>query len=287
MAENRRIIALDVGGSSIKSGVVDMTSLDVSSFDIIPIDSKGTAEEIVGTLVDVIQRHMNETPQAQGIGIGFPGPADYANGISLIEGVDKYEAIYGLNVHDAIKEKLSSPLPIRFRNDAEAAIAGEGVYGVGRGYSRLIGLTLGTGTGSAFLIDGVPQTGGKGVPENGWVYPILFEGEMADDVFSTRGLLKRLNDADVDVVTVADAVKQANKNEVIRQVLAKFGHDLGQFLHPLVTDFEADVVILQGGIAQGFDYFGDDVKKHLTIPVYVGKLERDAALLGAANLFGS
>lgn len=285
MAENRKIIALDVGGSSIKSGVVDMTSLDVSDFDITPIDSHGTAEEIIGTLANVVQQHLNNAPSAQGIGLGFPGPADYENGIAYIAGVEKYEAIYGMNVHDALKAKLSTQLPIRFRNDAEAAIVGEGVYGVGKGYSRLIGLTLGTGCGSAFLVDGIPQLGGKGVPENGWVYQIVYEGDIADDIFSTRGLLKRLHDADLDVETVAEGVMQADENPTVRAVLAKFGDDLGKFLEPLAHEFNADVVVLQGGIAQGFDYFGDDVKKHLTTPVFVGKLERDAALFGAGNLF--
>ncbi len=285
MVENRLIIALDVGGSSIKSGVVDLKSLEVTGFDITTIDSHGTADEIIATLCGVIEHHYKSVRHVSGIGIGFPGPCDYEAGISYIDGVDKYEAIYGLNVHDAIQAKLSFDVPIRFRNDAEAAIVGEAVYGVGKHYSRVIGLTLGTGTGSAFLIDGIAQISGQGVPDNGWVYPILFDGEPADDVFSTRGLLKQLHTASLDVQTVAEAVSQADENIIVQGVLAKFGSDLGQFVQPLAHGFLADVLILQGGIAQGFDYFGDDLMQQLTIPVHVGELERDAALLGAANLF--
>jgi len=285
MAENRHIIALDVGGSSVKSGVVEVAAMVVSDFDIAPIDSQGSADEIIGTLATVVTDHLEVFPNAIGIGIGFPGPTDYEAGIIYIQGVEKYESIYGMNVHDALKVKLDRDIRIRFRNDAEASIVGEGVYGVGKGYSRLIGLTLGTGCGSAFLIDGVPQTAGKGVPDNGWVYPIRFDGEQADDVFSTRGLLKRLHDADIQTGSVADAVQQADETEVIRDVLRQFGDDLGQFIKPIADEFEADLLVLQGGIAQGFDYFGEDVKKHLAIPVHVGKLERDAPLLGVANMF--
>ncbi|MEZ4637552.1 MAG: ROK family protein [Caldilineaceae bacterium] len=93
-------------------------------------------------------------------------------------------------------------LNVRFRNDAEAAIVGEARFGAGRGLHRLIGLTLGTGSGSAFLIGGVPQIGGPGVPPNGWIYPLLFEGTQADDVFSIRGLLGRCHAAEIAVDSV-------------------------------------------------------------------------------------
>lgn len=286
MAENKFIIALDVGGSSVKSGIVDLTSHSITGFTTTSIDSRGSADAILKTLSAIIQHHWDTTPQIKGIGFGFPGPFDYKMGISWIAGVEKYEAIYGMNIHNALNTMLPDiTVPLRFRNDAEAAIVGEGVYGVGKEYSRIIGLTLGTGCGSAFLVEGIPQTQGKGVPDNGWVYQIIYKGEPVDEIFSTRGLLKRLASAWVDIDSVFDAVQQATSSSKIRAVLESFGDDLAQFLKPLVTDFEANAVILQGGIAQGFPYFEDAMKAHLSIPVLKGELEQDAALLGIANLF--
>lgn len=288
MAANKSVIALDIGGSSVKSGVVDLVSLVVTGFDIMPIDSHGSADEIIGTLSRIIEKHYTDEIDFVGVGVGMPGPADYDAGISYIKGTAKYEAIYGLNVKAAIQKKLSDiNLPMHFRNDAEAAIVGEGVYGVGKGYSRIIGLTLGTGCGSAFLVDGVRQSSGAGVPENGWVYPILFDDEQADDVFSTRGLLKRLHDASINVETVAKAVKQAADNSKIRVIFHQFGHDLALFLQQFLVDFKPDAIILQGGIAQGFAYFKPAMTAVLPTPIFAGELGRDAALLGAANLFKS
>ena len=83
-------------------------------------------------------------------------------------------------------------LPIFFRNDAEAAILGEARYGAGTRYQRLIGVTLGTGMGSAFVVDGVKVTQGPGVTRDGWLYHVPYHARPADDVFSTRGLLTRL-----------------------------------------------------------------------------------------------
>ena len=286
MTESRFIIALDVGGSSVKSGVVDLISHQITDFTNTPINSGGSADAILSTLSDIIQQHWEQSANVVGVGLGFPGPFDYETGISWIAGVAKFEAIYGMNIHDALKATLpDSTTPIRFRNDAEAAIVGEGVYGVGRAYSRIIGLTLGTGCGSAFLIDGVPQTQGKGVPDNGWVYQIVYQDEAVDEIFSIRGLLKRLASASLEVESVFDAIQQAQSSPQIRAVLESFGDDLAQFLKPLVAEFGADVVILQGGIAQGFPYFVDAMKPHLNIPILAGELERDAALLGIANLF--
>lgn len=286
METNKYIIALDVGGSSVKSGIVDLTSLHISDFTTTSINSRASSQIILNTLFHIIQSHWQMNTPIIGVGLGFPGPFDYENGISYIDGVAKYEAIYGMNIHDALKNGLSDKsLPIQFRNDAEAAIVGEGVYGIGKGISRIIGLTLGTGLGSAFLIDGIPQTTGTGVPENGWVYSLPFGGEQVDDVFSTRGLLKRLSLAKIDVDTVVDAIQVADSTPLIRDVLAQFGRDLAQFLQPLVSDFGADAVILQGGIAEGFTYFGDEMRGLLSCPIFVGELGRDAALLGIAEMF--
>lgn len=288
MTSGKFIIALDVGGSSVKSGCVDLASLTVTDFMRTPIDSRGSAASIIGTLVAVIEHHWQTAPKVDGVGVGFPGPCDYDAGIAYIKGVEKYEAIYGMNIHDALKAHIpDASVPIRFRNDAEAAIIGECVYGVGQGFSRIIGLTLGTGLGSAFVVDGVRQIDGVGVPEDGWVYKLPVHGKQSDDVFSTRGMLNYLAEASIDVDSVAEAVQQATSNPAIRQVFDQFGRDLAQFLQQFLSDFKPDVIILQGGIAQGFTHFEEAMTSILPIPVLVGKLGRDAALLGAADLFKS
>ena len=286
MAEGQFVISLDVGGSSVKSGVVNLVSHQISQFTRTPIDSRASATVIIKSLSDIIETHFKNTSPVIGIGFGFPGPFDYVSGVSWIEDVEKYEAIYGLNIHDALKADLTdTTLPIYFRNDAEAAIVGEGVHGAGEDYSRIIGLTLGTGCGSAFLIDGVPQVDGIGIPQNGWVYQMAYRGEQVDDVFSTRGLLKRLSSASLDVNTVLDAIQQASTNSSIRNIFAEFGDDLAQFLLPVIRDFNADALIVQGGIAHGFPYFEDAMNNRLAIPIFAGRLGQNAALLGIANLF--
>ena len=204
------VVALDVGGTSIKSGIVSNRGELVGDIRRTPIDSQGAADTILETFASIVQSHLLEQDgqSVLGVGVGFPGPFEYETGVSRIQGVAKYETIYNVNVGDSIRQRLAMPeLPIRFRNDAEAAIVGEGVFGAGKPFSRVIGVTLGTGCGSAFLVNGRSVTTGAGVPPNGWLYPIPFQGQQADAVFSIRGLMGRLQSAGVyapDIKTAAD-----------------------------------------------------------------------------------
>ncbi|WP_420645847.1 ROK family protein [Candidatus Leptofilum sp.] len=287
--DNGRIITLDVGGTSVKSGVVSDDGRMLTNLTTTPINSQGTGAEIVDTLAGIIQSYLDQIGNLPllGVGIGFPGPFDYEQGISHIQGVAKYEAIYGLNIGKALRQRLGLPdLSIRFRNDAEAAIVGEVVYGVGRPFSRIIGLTLGTGCGSAFLVNGRAVSEGVGVPPNGWLYPILFNGQQADEWFSIRGLLTALRQAGIEVADVKTAVQLAEEGDTaVQQVFIEFGQNLGAFLRPWVEDFQADVVLLQGGIANALPLFEQSLSAALSVPVLQGKLGATAALLGAARQF--
>ena len=288
LSPNALVIALDVGGTSVKSALVAPGGQIVGKPSVTPIDSSSEAENILKTFAQIISTHLGETHTSHllGVALGFPGPFDYAAGICLIEGVEKYGAIYGVNMRDALRARLDlRDLPIVFRNDAEASVVGEARYGVGRDYRRLIGVTLGTGCGSAFLVDGVPVTSGPGVPPNGWLYPVLFRGLRADDVFSRRGLEARLQAAGITERDVKDAAAAARVGDGgARQVFEAFGADLGSFLNSHAVAFAAEAVLVLGQIAGAMDLFGPPLRQALSVPALPGERGLDAALLGAADL---
>jgi len=288
LAPSTRVIALDVGGTSVKSALVAPGGHVIGEPAITPIDSAGEAESILGTFARIIGSHFGQaqTSNIIGMAFGFPGPFDYAAGICLIEGVEKYGAIYSVNMRDALRTRLNlDELPILFRNDAEAAVVGEARYGAGRNYRRLIGVTLGTGCGSAFLVNGASVTSGSGVPPNGWLYPELFNGLRADDVFSRRGLEFRLQASGVTQHNVKVAAAAARLGDVAaRQVFEAFGADLGSFLNSHAVAFAAEAVLVLGQIAGAMDLFGLPLRQALSVPVLPGERGPDAALLGAAEL---
>ena len=60
------------------------------------------------------------------IDLAFPGPFDYKNGICLLQGLDKYDALYGCNLRRAFSEISGLPeQKIQFINDAAAFALGE------------------------------------------------------------------------------------------------------------------------------------------------------------------
>jgi glucokinase len=288
LAPETRVIALDVGGTSVKSALVAPGGQVIGEPAITPIDSSSEADSILRTFAQIISTYLGEshTSNLLGVALGFPGPFDYAAGICLIEGVEKYGAIYGVDMRAALRARLDlGDLPILFRNDAEAAVVGEARYGMGRDYRRLIGVTLGTGCGSAFLADGIPVTSGLGVPPNGWLYPVLFRGLRADDLFSRRGLEARLRAAGVTEPDLKDAAAAARAGDAgARQVFEAFGADLGTFLDSFAAAFAAEAVLVLGRIAGAIDLFGLPLSQALSVPVLPGQRGPDAALLGAADL---
>ncbi len=280
-------LVLDVGGSSVKSAWVAADQQILGNICIDAIQSTLSATEILHTLAAIIAGHLENVRAMRGIAFAFPGPFDYEQGICLIQNLGKYDALYGLNITTNLKEILGMPsLEIRYRNDAEAAILGEALYGAGSKYSRLLGLTLGTGVGSAFVAERSLITEGDKVPPHGWLYPCMFENQRADDVFSTRGLLARLQERGIRATDIASAIQIADENNVsLEEIFASFGTDLGEFLQPFVSAFRADALLITGGIAETWDRFAPFVIQPLSVPVLKGVLGTRAALFGAAALY--
>jgi predicted NBD/HSP70 family sugar kinase len=262
------ILSLDVGGTSVKSGLVEGGRL-VSEVCRTPMESQGPREKILHDFHQI----LNQYERFEGLAFAFPGPFDYEKGVCLIQGLEKYGELYGLNMKDA----LGLSLPTRFFNDAIAAIVGEARFGAGAGATRVLGVTLGTGLGSAFLVNGLPVTQGPGVPPNGWLYNQKVNGSTADDTFSIRGVRSRAR---------AAGLTECEPHRVTSSDLwSEFGAQLGQFLSPFANDFKADALLVLGGLSGAFEYFGRSLNEALKLPAVPGKLGAAAPILGAAALF--
>lgn len=288
----RRVLALDVGGSFIKSGLVDATGL-TAEFAPVPLETDADAQRIVCAFADVIAAGIHSADGLiTAIGFAVPGPFDYARGISLM--THKLAGINGVDLSAALRAALPEikKIPMRFCHDANAFLAGEMWRGTGQGVRRSIGVTLGTGIGVACWIDGVFVNNALGSPApEVSVWQRSYKGGIVEDSVSTRGLVARYRQthpeysASDGVKGIADAAKAGNPAAL--QVFVGLGADLGAVLQPLCEQFRPEKIIFGGQIAKDFALFEQPLKAALSgvsggPETVCGQLGNRAALLGAA-----
>jgi len=298
MINKRPVLALDVGGTSLKTAIVT-TAGEIMSGTIFraPIDSKGSAEHILSTFTNLFVRQLEQAAKRNssigGIAIGMPGPFDYENGISFIRGVDKYEAIYGINLRSEFLNRLqmNDDFPILFENDAWAFVRGESWRGAAQGYRRIIGITLGTGFGSGFMIDDEIVASGRGVPPLAWIGGLAYGRGKYDDRISRRGMIRRyqeLTSSTSNTLDVKDIAQRAATEPVALQVFRETGEILAASLIAVVQEFQAEIVVVGGQIAQSYHLFAPALHQGLrragiTIPVQQAQHLEHSALLGASR----
>lgn len=287
------ILALDVGGTAIKSALVDLPAALRAPVRTTPFDSAAPAGAVLGTFASLLWSHAQELQapdELAGLALGFPGPFEYATGVCRVRGVGgKFEALYGMDLGEEFAGVLDLPRDqVRFRNDAQAAVVGEALHGAGATTDRVVGITLGTGLGSAFLERGAPVTTTDAVPEGGELYhlPAYEDGPQADDVFSRRGLEARLQAEGPQAIREAAERARAGDEEVTA-IFRAWGRDLGRFLTEPLQRFGAERLLVLGGIARAADLFGDALGEALPCPWVPGELDAAAPLLGAAALFST
>lgn len=291
-------LGVDVGGSHLCSAVVNLTAGTLCTRPVTtPVDSHGSAQDILAAWADNVNASLDSFSGGcvSGIGFAFPGPFDYVNGISLIKGVDKYEAVFGMKVRDSILPYLKPEyrdIDMLFVNDASAFALGESLCGAARDDARVVALTLGTGVGSGFVADRVLVTDSPDVPDNGWVYCLPFEGGIVDDAFSTRWIVKRYFQLTGKTVKGAKEVAEMyQENEAARQLFAEYGSRLAEFIVPVARRFGSGSVVLGGNISNALPLFAMSLEKGIaeagaSLNVRKSQLMDHAAMIGAASLFG-
>ncbi|WP_224996280.1 ROK family protein [Cesiribacter sp. SM1] len=283
--KDKIVLGIDIGGSHITVGLVNLETRLLLADSLLRrrVDSKASSPEIIASWIAAIQAAIRKDSRFSGkIGIAMPGPFDYKRGISLIKDQDKYDALYGLNVKQLLAEGLRKEVEnIRMMNDARSFMQGEVYGGAARGCTRAIGLTLGTGLGSARFRNGEAEDADL------WRSP--FKAGIAEDYLSARWFIQRFHALTGDWVKgVKDLVHLAQKNSVVRQVFEEFGDNLAEFLQPLLMEEDPEIVVLGGNIARAYDLYVSSLEKKLDAEVVkkcirLTGLGEKAALVGAAS----
>jgi len=288
------VLCLDVGGSSVKSGVVLATGEVTAGPFGTELDTTGPAGPIVAVLALSLERlvQLVEGREVRGIGVSMPGPTDYERGVPLLRGLGKFESIYGLDLAAEIVRRAPAltDLPWRWLNDAQAFALGELRFGAAQGATRAMFLTLGTGCGSAFAVGGDIVTYGPGVPEGGFVYPLRHGDGTIDELLSARGVLRMWREAAAErgvdpetVLTARDVGSRAQAGEALAlEAFVRFGRLLSAALEPVFAAFRPEVVVLGGKVSESLPFFGPAAVAAGAPPLALAEAPESAALRGAA-----
>ena len=147
-----KIIALDIGGTAVKSGLVDNGVLKEHRETPTPAAEGGQA--VVALAKKLIAAYLPEG--ADGIGISTAGVVDSKSG-SILFAEDCIRGYTGIQVKALLEDAFS--LPTAVENDLNAAAVGEAAFGAGKGCKSLLCVGFGTSVGGAAVLDGRLYTG--------------------------------------------------------------------------------------------------------------------------------
>ncbi|WP_442576510.1 ROK family protein [Microbacterium sp. F51-2R] len=165
-----RTIAIDLGGTAVKLGVFESGRL-VAGDEFATVDGHVGLDDValrVKALLD------GDRPAA--VGIAVPGVVD-PDGSKLLAAHGKYRELHDLDLSAWSESRLGSPAVVE--NDARAALIGEIADGSARGSRDALLVVLGTGIGTAAIVDGRMIRGRRG-------HGAILGGHITLDLYGPR-----------------------------------------------------------------------------------------------------
>ena len=277
-----RVLAFDVGGSHVAAAVCCAADFSLGSVANAPHASVSTSGEFLDLLHNLWMKACMGHEGVIEAMLAVPGPFDLQAGVSLMR--HKLPHIYGVDLRQGLAGRFGfEPARIRFLNDADAYLLGEIGAGAARSFSRAVGLTLGTGIGSAFAVNGQLVTEGTGVPSGGEIWNLPYRGGIVEDFISSRAIVGNYERCAGKKREVVDLAAAAQSDPAAQQAFIEFGQHLGVVIRTLLAEFHANVIVLGGGISRSANLFLPTVQAEIgdsTTQLRVSELKDKAALVG-------
>jgi glucokinase len=272
-----RVIALDLGGTKLLSGVVDDEGV-VQKRVVSATDT--TSEDAVLNQVEEAVEGLRDD-EIGAIGVGIPSTIDQRRG----EAVDSVNIpLTDVPFRDRLQDRFGVPAAIE--NDANAAALAEHRYGAGRGSRHMVMLTLGTGVGGGLILDGELYRGAIGAAGELGHITLDLDGPPCQGRCPGRGHLEAMASgtaadgyareaaernpegdlgraaAEGKTVDARLAVELAAKGPGdARDVLDHVGLHLGVGIASFVNIFNPELVVIGGGFSRAGDLLLEPARK--------------------------
>ncbi|MGA2218433.1 MAG: ROK family protein [Terracidiphilus sp.] len=280
----RFALVFDIGGSHISAAICSGPgNYRVGSVITAAHPAEETSEAFVNLLHSLGVEAGADNERVRGASLAIPGPFDYATGVSHMK--HKLPYLFGVNLHAALAARFGWQAgQVCSLNDADAFLLGEIGAGAARGVARAVGLTLGTGIGSAFAVNGHVVTEGPGVPPDGEIWNLPYEGGIVEDSVSTRAIQRYYRNRAGASREVAELAADAVRDPAAVEAFNEFGRHLGLAIRSKLCPFAPNVVVLGGGISRSAPLFLPatlSVLQGLKVELRISTLLDHAALVGA------
>ena len=310
-------VGVDIGGMSVKVGVVDSDGKIIKKDRVVTDVAAGSHKIIsdIGKLIlSLVDPYDNDFA---GIGIGCPGAINSSTGV-----VDR---AFNLNWYKVpLAEELMRIVNRRtlVSNDANCAALAETMFGVGRTYKDTIFLTLGTGVGGGIVLGGKLYEGNEGKGAEMGHMVLVVDGEPCscgrkgcmEAYCSATALIRETKKAmladksskmweyvdgsldKVDGKTAFECSKAGDK--AANSVVDYFVKYLGEGMLNFANIFRPQAIILGGGVCAQGDYLIYKLKDYCKdrnygfadtprFDILTAQLGNDAGIIGAAALIFS
>ncbi len=286
------IIAIDIGGSTFRSGLFSdsIMPIDISDQDKIRYynDKNSVRDAIIEQVNSLIEKNKIIKNDILGIGIALPGPLDSDNGIIL--NTPNLTIFQNYNIADEFSQILS--LRVYIENDANLFALGEW-YKNYKNSNVVLGVTLGTGLGLGLIINGTLFKGGNGYAMEYGVSPFNWgqcEKNVCINFVKQRG--RELYGETISPIKIEEYFK-LNDDKAIK-IYNEFGYNLGIVLSHIINMIDPNVVTLGGGLSNAFNCFKDSMflslkENSLTFNEKITKIVQSkfgekSAMIGACNI---
>jgi glucokinase len=278
------VLGVDVGGSHVTAGLIDIKERTLIRASLVrkSVNSNGSYDEIMSVWNQVLTDVSKQYDLTPKIGIAMPGPFEYEKGISLIKGFNKYDSLYQRNIKDGLANMLNTkPDHIRMKNDAACFLQGELYCGAAKGVDNVLGLTLGTGFGSALGINGIVRDVEL---SSKW-----FLNGIAEEYFSTKWFLEEYYRLSGKSIGGVKEMSQLADDPFVKSVFKRFCKNLSIFLQEVLSENNITLIVIGGNISN-CETIISELRTQLknmpiNVPICQAILGEEAALIGAASLW--
>jgi glucokinase len=297
VAPHECLLAVDVGGTTIKAGLTDLTGRFLhrmrrdtgraSGVDAV-VENLLTAAEELAAQADQLGLH------ALAAGVVVPGVVDEERGVAVDASNIGWQSV---PLRDLLQERLR--LPVHLGHDVRAGALAEARLGSARGCRSFAFLGIGTGIGGAWVIDGSPYSGanyasaemGHIVVRPGGDRCVCGRVGCLETVGSASAIARRYTEHSGRTVEGAAGVAAlvADGDSVAVRVWDEALDALADALATVTTLLDPEIIVLGGGLSHAGALLSAPLQRRLaerclasTPPLVHASLGDEAGCTGAA-----